>query len=220
MRGGCLPQAQTQERLGDGGEAVKSQVDGGRLRLLGKLSGERGPGKPEGLGVNRGVSRVVGDAAELTKGTSATRAERRSRNDDGLRLAATGLGWSRAQGKRGGERARLRAQMSRGKWVSGAWGLKGRGRAEGWPENARSWARPRRGNVGERLGTRRWLTGGVREAERKSAHVGKKRRRQVNPTEQREKEGERARGLAPTGGTRLSGTECTRARARSWANLG
>jgi hypothetical protein len=38
-----------------------------------------------------------------------------------------------------------------------------------WPENARSWARPRRGNVGERLGTRKGLTGGVREAERARA---------------------------------------------------
>jgi hypothetical protein len=62
--------------------------------------------------------------------------------------------------------------------------------------------------------------GGVREAERKSARVGKKQRRQVSPTEQREKEGERARGLAPRGRTRLLGTEGTRARARSSADLG
>jgi hypothetical protein len=33
-------------------------------------------------------------------------------------------------GERGGERAQLRAQMSRGKWASGAWGLKGLERAE------------------------------------------------------------------------------------------
>jgi hypothetical protein len=31
----------------------------------------------------------------------------------------------RAQGERGGERARLRAQVSRGKWASGARGSKG-----------------------------------------------------------------------------------------------
>jgi hypothetical protein len=36
----------------------------------------------------------------------------------------------RAQGERGGERARLRVQMSRGKWASGVRALKGRGRAE------------------------------------------------------------------------------------------
>jgi hypothetical protein len=49
-RGGCLPQAQTQERLKDGGEAVKSWVDGGGLRLHGKHSSERGLGNPKGLG--------------------------------------------------------------------------------------------------------------------------------------------------------------------------
>jgi hypothetical protein len=84
-RGGCLPQARTQERLEDGGEAVKSRVDGGGLRLHGKHSGERGPGNPERLGANRGVSQVAGGAAELTEETGATRAQRRSRNGGGLR---------------------------------------------------------------------------------------------------------------------------------------
>jgi hypothetical protein len=36
----------------------------------------------------------------------------------------------RVQGERDGESARLRAQISRGKWASGARALKGRGRAE------------------------------------------------------------------------------------------
>jgi hypothetical protein len=35
-----------------------------------------------------------------------------------------------AQGERGGERARLWAQMNRGNWKSGVRALKGRGRAE------------------------------------------------------------------------------------------
>jgi hypothetical protein len=43
-----LPRARTQERLEEGGEAVKSRVDGGGLRLRKKCFGERGPGKPEG----------------------------------------------------------------------------------------------------------------------------------------------------------------------------
>jgi hypothetical protein len=63
--GGCLPQARTQKRLEDGGEAVKSWVDGGGLRLHRKHYGERGPYKPEGLGANQGVSRATGGAAEL-----------------------------------------------------------------------------------------------------------------------------------------------------------
>jgi hypothetical protein len=37
------------------------------------------------------------------------------------------LVWSRAQGKRGGERVRLRAQVSEGKWASNMWFLKEHG---------------------------------------------------------------------------------------------
>jgi hypothetical protein len=84
VRVGCLPQAQTQERLEDGGEAVKSRVDGGGLRLHGKHSGECGLGKPEGLGANRGVSRVADGEAELTGATEATWTQRRSQNGGGL----------------------------------------------------------------------------------------------------------------------------------------
>jgi hypothetical protein len=54
-RGGCLPQAQTQERPEDGREAVKSRVDDGGLRRQGKHFGECRPGKPEGWGEPRGV---------------------------------------------------------------------------------------------------------------------------------------------------------------------
>jgi hypothetical protein len=78
-----------------------------------------------------------------------------------------------------------------------------------WPENARSWARPRRGNVGERLGTQRGLTGGVREAERKSVRV---RRRngadRATPQSRREREGECA------GWRRQAGPACQALRAR------
>jgi hypothetical protein len=84
-RGGCLPQAQTQERLGNDGEAVKSWVDSGGLRLHWKHSGERGPGKPEGLGANRGVSRVADGEAELTRAIDVMGTQWRSRNDDGPR---------------------------------------------------------------------------------------------------------------------------------------
>jgi hypothetical protein len=47
------------------------------LRLHWENSGERGPGRPEGLGANRGVSRVADGEAELTEATGATRARRR-----------------------------------------------------------------------------------------------------------------------------------------------
>jgi hypothetical protein len=55
VRGGCLPQVRTQERLEDGGEAVEPRVDGGGLRLRKKCSSERGPGKPEGERRNQRV---------------------------------------------------------------------------------------------------------------------------------------------------------------------
>jgi hypothetical protein len=62
---------------------MKSWVDGGGLQLHGKHSGERGPGKPEGLGANRGVSRAADGEAELTRATDTTRAQRESQNDGG-----------------------------------------------------------------------------------------------------------------------------------------
>jgi hypothetical protein len=41
-----------------------------------------------------------------------------------------GVAWLLAQGGRGGERAQMRAQISRGKWASGVRALKGRGHEE------------------------------------------------------------------------------------------
>jgi hypothetical protein len=69
--------------------------------------------------------------------------------------------------------------------------------------------------VGERLGmTDRW---GRRDRERGCG--GKERRRQLSPTEQREREGVSALRLAPTGGARLSGTQGARAGLRARAGL-
>jgi hypothetical protein len=64
---------------------VKSWVDGGGFRLRKKCSSEHGLGKPDGERTNRRESRAAGNAAELTEGTDATRAQRRSRNGGGLR---------------------------------------------------------------------------------------------------------------------------------------
>jgi hypothetical protein len=60
--------------------------------------------------------------------------------------------------------------------------------ARTWPENVRSWARPRRGIVGGRLWmTNRWAR---RDKDRESGRGEKERRRQIGPTEQREGERE------------------------------
>jgi hypothetical protein len=77
---GCSPQVRALERLGNDRDAMEPQVDGGGLRLHAEDSSERGLDKPEGLGVNRGVSRATGGVAELIEETGATRAQHRSRN--------------------------------------------------------------------------------------------------------------------------------------------
>jgi hypothetical protein len=73
--------------------------------------------------------------------------------------------------------------------------------------------------VGERLGKRRGLADGVREAERKSACVRRRNGADRSAPQSSEREGERAWGLAPTSGTHLLGTEGARAQARAggWA---
>jgi hypothetical protein len=71
--------------------------------------------------------------------------------------------------------------------------------------------------MGERLGTRRGLTGGVRKAKRKSVRVRRRNGADRAAPQSSEREGERACMLVPTGGTRLPGTEGTRARARASA---
>jgi hypothetical protein len=55
------------------------------------------------------------------------------------------------------------------------------------------------------------LTDEVGETEREAGTRARGRRRQAWPTGQRERGGERARWLVPTGGARLSGTEGARA---------
>jgi hypothetical protein len=50
-----------------------------------------------------------------------------------------------AEREREGERAGQRVQMREGRWASRAWG------ARTWPENTRSWARPRRGDRGREV---------------------------------------------------------------------
>jgi hypothetical protein len=96
------------------------------LRRRKECSGERGPDEPEGEKANHGAFQVVGDRAELTKETDAAGSptvtvERTT--DIGKRRRSCLV---RVQG----ERARLRAQVSTGRWASGERALKRRGRAE------------------------------------------------------------------------------------------
>jgi hypothetical protein len=56
--------------------------------------------------------------------------------------------------------------------------------------------------------------------QRERGRGGKERRRQLDPTEQRERGGVSTLGLEPTGGTRLSDTASSRVGWAYWAGLG
>jgi hypothetical protein len=92
----------------------------------------------------------------------------------------------RAEREREGEGAGQRAQMrERGGGRAGRGAQRGAG-ARTWPENARTWARPRRGDRGREV--RDGLTGGDGGAEREREWAwGKERHRQLGPTGQRER---------------------------------
>jgi hypothetical protein len=154
------------------------------------------------------VSRVADGKAELTEVTDGARARRRSQNGRQSTVGGGGALWSRAQSEREGERVRLRVQVSRGRWASRARGSKG-ARTCGGGRRSRGRGRVHCGGHWREVGDE--LTGGVGRTERESRACG----RGTAPTNlahgaAREREGERAHGLAPTGGTRLSGTEGAR----------
>jgi hypothetical protein len=92
---------------------------------------------------------------------------------------------------------RAKRERGRGSWAEGAnergevckqgVGLKRGAGARMWPENARSWVRPRRGDRGREV--RDVLTGGDGRSEREREGTGGKERcRQLWPTGQRERE--------------------------------
>jgi hypothetical protein len=127
---------------------VEPRVNGGRLCLRKKRSGERGPGKSERGRANQRAYRVADGEAELTAATDGARARRRSSVSGGE------VTWSRAQSERGGERVRLRAQASggTGKWSSDVRLLKRHGLENMAGERAVVGASTTR-DVGGRLGT-------------------------------------------------------------------
>jgi hypothetical protein len=115
------------------------------------------------------------------------------------------------------ERERGRGGSAEGASERGEVGEQGAGMGT-WPENVRTWARPPRGIVGERLGTaNRW---GRRDRERERAQ-GKRTAPTDRPHRAARGRGEeRARGRDRlTGGVRLSARAGARAQAGpTWAN--
>jgi hypothetical protein len=121
------------------------------------------------------------------------------------------------------ERERGRGGLAEGASERGEVGEQGAGLKRGtdagtWPENARTWARPRRGIVGERLGTTdRW---GQQDRERERAR-GKGTTLTDRPHRAARGRGEeRVHGRDRlTGGVHLSAWAGAGARAR-WVDLG
>jgi hypothetical protein len=148
------------------------------LRLRKNHSSERGPDIPERGRAHRRVSRVADGKAKLTVALDGARAQRRPRN---RRWTSVGAG--------GGSRfAWAEREIGRESWAEGTngrgevgeqgAGFKRGAGARTWPDNARSWARPQRGDRGREV--RDALTSGVGGAER-------------------ERERARARATAPIG---------------------
>jgi hypothetical protein len=112
------------------------------LRLHGEYAGEHGPGKQEELGANRGVSRVVGDKAELTETTYTVGARRRPPNRRETTERGDETPWACAKRERGRgcsaegstERGRAseRGWVPEKAWARGSWReTRGRGRVHG-----------------------------------------------------------------------------------------
>jgi hypothetical protein len=210
---GCLPQARNQERLEDGREVGKSRVDSGRLRLRKKCSSEHGPGKTERERANRGVSQVADGEAKLTEATDRERARRRVQNGWRSPMSGGRACLVACVGKERGRESSAEGSSERGEVGEQRAASKG-ARARERGRRTRGRARVRGEGCGREVGD--GLTGGVREAERKSGCACEKNSADRLASQSSEREGERARGLALTGGTRLSCTEGARARARGW----
>jgi hypothetical protein len=131
---------------------VEPWVNGDKLWLHKKRSGEHRPGKSERGRANQRASRVADGKAELTAAMDGARARRRSQNGRRSSVSGDGATWSRAQSERGGERVRLRAQLSGGKWASGVRLLKRHGLENVAGERAVVGASTAR-DVGGKLGT-------------------------------------------------------------------
>jgi hypothetical protein len=130
------------------------------LRLHKDCSGERGPDETERERAHRRLSRAADSQAELTVALNRARARRRPPNRQWASVGGGGAPWfvwtERERGREGWAEG---ANEKGGVGEQGA-GLKRGAGARTWPENARSWARPRWGDRG------RLRTAGQRESER------------------------------------------------------
>jgi hypothetical protein len=107
------------------------------------------------------VSRAADSKAKLTVALDGARARRRPQNRQRSTVGGGGAPCTCGQSEREGERVGQRAQMREERWAS---------RAQTWPENVWSWARPRWGDRGREVEDE--LTGGDGRTEREWARGG------------------------------------------------
>jgi hypothetical protein len=134
------------------------------LRLCKNHSSERGLDKPERGWAYRRASRVADGNAKLTVALDGALAQRRQWNRRWTSVGGGGgprFAW--AERERGQE-SWAEGANGRGEVGEQGMGFKRGVGARSWPENARTWARPRRGDRGREV--RDMLTGGVGGAER------------------------------------------------------
>jgi hypothetical protein len=170
------------------------------LRLHRRNSGERGPGRPKGLGANRRVFQVAGDSAELTGATDTAGSSTATVEQ----AAGVGRRW------RGSSRARRARERARGfgrvRKLERGGGRAGRGaqKRHGGASTA--------GDRGREVRDELIGANGGTEREGAGAREGNSADRSVPPSSERERGGVSALRFAPTGGPRLSGTGGGRAR--------
>jgi hypothetical protein len=116
-----------------------------------KHSGEHGLGAAGRERAHRRVSRVADSKAKFTVALDGARAQRRPRNK---RWASAGGGGAlslRRQSEREGRGSWAEGANERGEVGEQGAGLKRGAGARAWLGNARSWARPRRGDRGREV---------------------------------------------------------------------
>jgi hypothetical protein len=159
------------------------------LQVRKNYSGDRGPGAAGRERPHRRMSRVADGKAKLTMALNWARVQRRPRNKRWTSASGGRALGSRGRSEREGEGAGQRAQMREGRWASRVRGSKGGAGARTWPENARSWARPWREIMGERLETAdRW---GRWNRERESARARERTSIDRSGPWDKEREGEK-----------------------------
>jgi hypothetical protein len=121
------------------------------LRLRKDCSGEHGPGETKRERAHRRVSRAADSQVELTMALDGARVRQRPRNRQWASAGGGGAPWFAWAERERGRESWAGGANERGEVGEQGAGLKRGASAWTWPENARSWARPQRGDRGRKV---------------------------------------------------------------------